>query len=69
MMKLVAVELALQITYDLTIRCHLRVHAIFFLYDLIHDQLQVTPDLKALDPELDSDPETVDQGFVLGGVV
>jgi hypothetical protein len=36
---------------------------------LIHDQLRVTPGLEALDPELDSDSETVDQGFVLDGVV
>jgi hypothetical protein len=36
---------------------------------LIHDQLLVTPDLEAFDPELDSDSETDDRGFVLGGVV
>jgi hypothetical protein len=36
---------------------------------LIHDQLQVAPDLEAFDPEFYSDPETVDQGFVLGDVV
>jgi hypothetical protein len=36
---------------------------------LIHDQLRVSPDLEALDPELDGDSEAVDQGFVLGGVV
>jgi hypothetical protein len=36
---------------------------------LSHEQFRVTPDLKTLDPELDSDPETVDQGFILGGVV
>jgi hypothetical protein len=35
----------------------------------VHDQLRVTADLEALDPELNSDSETVDQGFVLGGVV
>jgi hypothetical protein len=44
-------------------------HAVFVLHDLIHDQLRVNPDLKALDPELDGDSETVDRGFVLGGVV
>jgi hypothetical protein len=36
---------------------------------LPHDQLRVTPDLEMLDSELDCDLETVDQGFVLGGVV
>jgi hypothetical protein len=36
---------------------------------LIYDQLRVAPDLEAFDPEFNSDPETVDQGFVLGGVV
>jgi hypothetical protein len=29
---------------------------------LIHDQLRVTPDLEALDPEFNNDSETVDQG-------
>jgi hypothetical protein len=69
MMKLEAVELALQIAYGLTVRRHLRVHAVFVLHDLIHDQLRVSLDLEVVDPELDSDSETVDQGFVLGGVV
>jgi hypothetical protein len=36
---------------------------------LSHDQFRVAPDLETLDPELDSDPETVDQGFVLGSVI
>jgi hypothetical protein len=36
---------------------------------LSHDQLRVASDLEMLDPELDSDSETVDQGFVLSGVV
>jgi hypothetical protein len=35
----------------------------------LHDQIRVAPDLEMLDPELYSDPETIDQGFVLGGVV
>jgi hypothetical protein len=35
---------------------------------LCHDQFEVG-DLEMLDPEFDSDPETIDQGFVLGGVV
>jgi hypothetical protein len=69
MMKVEAMELAFQITYGLTARCHLQVHAIFVLHDLIHDQVRVTPDLEALDPELDSDSETVDQDFILSGVV
>jgi hypothetical protein len=36
---------------------------------LIHDQLRVALDLEAFDPKFGSDLETVDQGFVLGGVV
>jgi hypothetical protein len=36
---------------------------------LSHDQFRVATDLETLDPELDSNPETVDRGFVLGGVV
>jgi hypothetical protein len=36
---------------------------------LSHDQLRVASDLEMLDPELDSDSETVDQGFVLSGKV
>jgi hypothetical protein len=69
MMKLEAVELALQISYSLTL-CHLlRVHVVFVLHDLIYDQLRVTPYLEALDPEFGSNSETVDQGFILGGIV
>jgi hypothetical protein len=69
MMQLETVEFSLQILYGLTVSRYLRVHAVFVLHDLIHDQLRVTPGLEALDPELDSDSETVDQGFVLDGVV
>jgi hypothetical protein len=69
MMQLKAVELALPISYDLTLRLHLRVDVDLVLHDLIHDHLRVAPDLKMLDSELDSDSETVDQGLVLGGVV
>jgi hypothetical protein len=36
---------------------------------LSHDQFRVTPDLEMLDPEFESDMETVDQGFVLGDAV
>jgi hypothetical protein len=69
MVQLEAVELALQISYSLAICRHLRVNVVFVLHDLSHDQFRVAPDLETLDPELDSDPETVDQGFVLGGIV
>jgi hypothetical protein len=53
----------------LTVCRDLRVHTVFVLHDLVHDQLRVSPDLDALDLELDSDSEAVDQGFILGGVV
>jgi hypothetical protein len=36
-MELEAVELALQISYGLTVRRHLQVHAVLVLRDLIHD--------------------------------
>jgi hypothetical protein len=39
MMELEAVELALQITYSLTVRRHLWGHAVLVLHDLIYDQL------------------------------
>jgi hypothetical protein len=61
--QLEAVELALQISHGLAICCHLRVNAVFVLHDLSHDQFRVALDLKTLDSELYSDPETVDQGF------
>jgi hypothetical protein len=67
--QLEAVELALQISYGLVICRHPRVNTILVLHDLSHDQLRVASDLEMLDPELDSDSETVDQGFVLSGVV
>jgi hypothetical protein len=37
MMQLEAVELALQISYGLIVRRHLRVNTILVLHDLIHD--------------------------------
>jgi hypothetical protein len=67
--QLEAVEFAFQISYGLAICCHLRVNAVLVLHDLSHDQFRVTPDLGMLDPELNSDPETVDQDFILGSVV
>jgi hypothetical protein len=69
MVQLEAVELALEISYSLAARRHLQVDTILVLHDLTHDQLRVAPDLEMLDPEFDSDPETIDQGFVLSGVV
>jgi hypothetical protein len=48
---------------------HLWVNVVFVLHDLSYDQLRVAPDLETLDPKPDRDPETVDQGLVLGGVV
>jgi hypothetical protein len=67
--KLEAVEFALQISYGLAICCHPRVNTVLVLHDLSHHQFRVAPDLETLNPKLDSDPETIDQGFVLGGVV
>jgi hypothetical protein len=61
--QLEAVKLALQISHGLAICRHLQVNAVFVLHDLSHDQFRVAPDLKTLDSELYSDPETVDQGF------
>jgi hypothetical protein len=69
MVQLEAVELALQIPYGLAICRHLRVNAVLVLHELSYDQFSVALDLETLDPELDIDPETVDQGFVLDGVV
>jgi hypothetical protein len=58
-------ELSLQISHGLAICHHLRVNTVLVLHDLSHDQFRVAPNLEMLDPELASDPETVDQGFVL----
>jgi hypothetical protein len=69
MVQLEAVKFALQISHGLAICRHLRVNTVLVLHDLSHDQFRVTPDLETVDPELDSDPGTVDQGFVLGSVV
>jgi hypothetical protein len=60
MVQLEAVEFALQISYSLAISGHLRVKSILVFHDLSHAQFRVTPDLETLDPEFDSDPETVD---------
>jgi hypothetical protein len=69
MVQVEVMELSLQISYGLAICRHLRVNAVFVLHDLSHDQFRVAPDLETLDLELDSDPKTVDQGFILSAVV
>jgi hypothetical protein len=68
-MKLEAMELVLQIMHGLTVRRHLWIHTVFVLHHLIYNQIRVSPDLEAFDPELNGDSEAVDQGFIHGGVV
>ena len=50
-----AVELVLQPSDFSVVRSHLGVMAARLLHDLVHDQLEVTPDVEASDAQLDGD--------------
>ena len=62
-------ELVLQFMDCPTIGRHLRVQAAFLLYHLVNDELRISSDLEAANPELESDPEPVDEGFILRDIV
>jgi hypothetical protein len=59
-MKLEPVELVFQIAHRLVVRHHFRVHAVLVLHDLVHDQLEVSSDLKLFDPELHGYSKAID---------
>jgi hypothetical protein len=54
------VELVFQIAHRLVVRHHFRVHAVLVLHDLVHDQLEVSSDLKLFDPELHGYSKAID---------
>ena len=63
--ELEAVELVHQFTDCPTIGLHLRVQAAFLLHHLVDNELRISSDLEAANPELECDPEPVEEGFVL----
>ena len=67
--ELEAVELVFQLAHLVAVRFHLRVMAARGLHHLFDDELRVTSNVEAPDPELDDDAESIDEGFILGDVV
>jgi hypothetical protein len=63
MMKFKAVELLLEFPYLLAVYRHAGVAIIRLPHDLIDDELRVLMDVEPLDPDLDSDAQTIDEGL------
>ena len=68
-MELQAVEVGLKLAYLLVVGAHLLLGAVPVLVDLLDDDFGVAVGEEPLDAEGGSDPETVDEGLILGRVV
>jgi len=67
--KLEAVEFFLQAPDCFAVCVHLEIMAARLFHDLVDDESGVASDIKPLDPKLDRDMETIDEGLVLRRVV
>jgi len=67
--KLEAVKFFLQTPDCFAVRIHLGVVAAGLFHDLVNDESGVASDVEPLDPKLDRDMETVEQGLVLRRIV
>jgi hypothetical protein len=68
MMKFEAIKL-LMLSYLLSVCHHAGVAAVQLPHELVDDELRVIVDVKSLDPELDSDAQAINKGFVLWHIV
>ena len=68
-MQLDPLEFVLELTHLLVVRCHEGALAGGFLHDLINDQLRVAANVESRSVELDSDAQSVDEGFLVRGIV
>jgi hypothetical protein len=69
MVKLDAVELVFEGSYDIAVCLHFVAVTTHILHDLVNHELQVTPDIEASDAYLDGDSEAAKKGLVLRHVV
>ena len=69
MVELQTVEVGLELTYLLAVGIHLLLGALPVLVDLLDDDFGVAVGKEPLDAKGGRDPETVDEGLVLGHVV
>jgi hypothetical protein len=63
------VELSFELPNLLAVGIHLLFGALLVFVDLLYDNFGVTISQQTLDAKCDSDPETMDESFVLGSVV
>ena len=68
-MELQTVELTFELPDHPAAGIHLLFGALPVFADLLYDDLGVTVSQQTLDAKCDSDPETMDESFVLGSVV
>jgi hypothetical protein len=59
------VELVLECTHDIAISFHLLVVAARILHDLVDYELRVSPDVEALDADLNGDSKATEEGLIL----
>ena len=67
--ELEAIEFGFELPNLPAIGIHLLLSALPVFVDLLYDDFGVTISQQALDAECDSDPETMNESFVLGSVV
>jgi len=69
MVELQVIEVGLKLAYLLAVGIHLFLGALPVLVDLLYDDFGVSIGEKLFDAEGGGDPETVDEGLVLGCIV
>jgi hypothetical protein len=69
MIELDVVELVLEGAHGIVISFHLLVVIARILHDMVDYELRVSPDVEALDVDLDGDSEAAEEGLVLHHVV
>ena len=69
MVEFLAVEVGLELMYLLAVGVHVLLSAVSILVDLLDDDFGVAVGEEPLDAEGGRDPETMDEGLVLGRIV
>ena len=67
--ELQTIELGFELPNFPAVGIHLLLGALPVLVDLLYDDFGVTISQQTLDAERDSDPETVDESFILSSVI
>ena len=69
MVELQTIELSFELPDLPAVSVHFLLGALPVLVDLLYDDFGVAISQQTLDAECNSDPETVDESFVLGNIV